>query len=160
MTGAELSRWSEIRRAYSETDEPVSALCKRFGISTGAFYRHARREKWPKRTRPKEAADRVIQTASIKPDELVTRLYETLRQQMIAIEKRLKTMPDLDANNATATAERDARTLSTLVRTLEKLIELQGNVSKGVEDTNGTGTELDAERFRIELVRRIEEFGN
>lgn len=89
---------------------------------------------------------------------LVARLYDTLCQQMKAIEVRLQSMPDIDDNNTTATAERDARTLSTLVRTLEKLIELQAGAAAGARTADDTRTDLDADRFRLEIIRRIEEF--
>ena len=102
---------------------------------------------------------RTDQVQLVEQDELIARLYETLRKQMTAIEKRLQTMPDMNDREATATAERDARTLSTLVRTLEKLIELQGNDSRISGGDNDAGSESDARRFRLELIRRIEEFG-
>jgi len=159
MAVAEPGRWAEIRRAYLAANEPVSILCRRFGISTGTLYRRARGENWPKRRQAKELAFVTSLPGSAGQDALVARLYEALRLQMTAIEKRLQAMPDLEETNATTIAERDARTLSTLVRTLEKLIELQGDVSNGAEKTKHAGAELDAERFRVELIRRIEEFG-
>ncbi len=158
MTEADSGCWSEIRRSYTQTNEPVSAICDRFGISAGSLYSRARRESWPKRRQTRDAAKPAGLAGPAQRHELVARLYETLRQQMTAIEKRLQLMPDLDDTNATATAERDARTLSTLVRTLEKLIELQGDAIKGPGKVEDASAESDADKFRIELVRRIEGF--
>ena len=154
---ADSGRWPDIRRAYVDTNEPVSAICGRFGISTGSLYRRAKRENWPGRTRTNGGADSGALAGSSEQDELVARLYQTLRQQMTAIEARLQSMPDIDDTNATATAERDARTLSTLVRTLEKLIELQ-SVTNRPEPMDDAKADSDADRFRLEIIRRIEEF--
>ncbi|MEQ8825468.1 MAG: helix-turn-helix domain-containing protein [Filomicrobium sp.] len=42
--------WAEIRRAYEAGDETVSALAKRFGVSAGTIYRHARKCGWASRS--------------------------------------------------------------------------------------------------------------
>jgi hypothetical protein len=57
---------------------------------------------------------------------LIRRLYRTLEQQMHEIETRLDAA---SGDAATASAERDARTLSTLTRTLEKLLEMEQSAS-------------------------------
>ncbi len=158
MTDAGSGRWPEIHRAYIESSEPVSAICTRFGISTSSLYSRARVENWPRRQRAKRTARPTIVAGNVQNDMLVARLYDTLCQQMKAIEVRLQSMPDIDDNNTTATAERDARTLSTLVRTLEKLIELQAGAAAGARTADDTRTDLDADRFRLEIIRRIEEF--
>ncbi len=158
MTEADSGRWPEIRRAYIEANEPVSKICDRFGISTSSLYSRARGENWPRRKKAGKAVKSSGLSGQAQQDELVARLYDTLRQQMTAIETRLQSMPDLDDNNATATAERDARTLSTLVRTLEKLTELQDSALKASAKMDDTGADTDANRFRLELVRRIKEF--
>ncbi|MBL4758395.1 MAG: hypothetical protein JKY32_12410 [Rhizobiales bacterium] len=164
MSASDERRWADIRCGYVESGETVQGLCARYGISPSTLYSRARRENWPKRKqlKPVIESDNPESVGEVNYPEqakLVARLYAALHQQMSAIERRMQVKPEINDTNATATAERDARTLSTLVRTLEKLIELQ-NSNKSVSDKADTiGAELDAARFRDEIVRRIEEIG-
>ncbi len=155
MSASDERRWADIRRGYVEAGETVQMLCARYEVSPSTLYSRARRDNWPKR----KQSISVVKADYPEQAKLVARLYAALHQQMSAIERRMKVKPEIEDTNATATAERDARTLSTLVRTLEKLIELQDSNKSVSDKADNVGADLDAARFRDEIVRRIEEFG-
>lgn len=87
-----------------------------------------------------------------KRSALISRLYATFQAQMNAIEQRLELAAAAGDPGATATAEKDARTLATLVRTLEKLINLERTSAEDEDKPGG------ARNYRREILRRIESF--
>lgn len=153
--------WLKIRDRYENGDETVLAICKAFRISPNQLYRRARNEDWTLRqNRQRDAGGDVMplgkkddtgstQRRFQRPDRkiLVDRLYKAFERQMADFEKRLNLTEDDGVN------EKDARTLGSLARTLEKLIELRGEDEDSHDETE---KEIDIERLRQELARRIE----
>lgn len=82
----------------------------------------------------------------------MARLFDALERQMRDIKLRLDT-GDPTAGASAAARERDARTLASLARTLEKLIEIDAGASR----SEGEGTaHRDIEALRIALAQRIQ----
>lgn len=91
---------------------------------------------------------------TIPKARLIERLYKAFDRQMRDFEARMAQLGDtVDGEIGAAANEKDARTLGTLARTLEKLIELRASDAAS-DPTNDKGTDIDS--LREELARRIE----
>ena len=130
--------WDEVRRAYCEGQDTITAICKQFGLSTTTFYRRRLVEKWVRQGAVQRA------TPMLDNHAMKHRLAKSLQEQ-IASQPR----PELlDASER----ERAARTLSSLVRTLEKLQDLD----KGEEPDDDEPFPRDLATLREELAERLE----
>jgi transposase-like protein len=130
--------WQELRRLYMTGEHTITALSQRFNISTTTFYRRRQKENWQ---RPK-GVRRASMVAS--PVTMKTLLAEAL-QDHIACQPRAE---QLDAPDK----ERAARTLSSLVRTLEKLNDIDGQEAT---DNNEQPFPRDLAELRFELAQRL-----
>lgn len=162
MTAGEDIDWATIRRLYESGSPGVAAICAAAGIGTGALYRRARKENWQRRRDDKTGAKRrgrrtakprrkgeAAPEAPRKVDRsgLIRRLYAALERQVREVEARLA------AEDGPASAgERDARTLSNLARTFEKLMEIDG----GGAEAHDEGGARDIDALRKELAKRID----
>ena len=171
------TQWDEIERAYLETAEPLAALGQRFGISFQRIVAHAKRQKWPPRRIPrpgkgerhglpeKQATLLSGQGKTESKEGLHARLHNLLAHHIADAEDRLASIGTGAEQSTAADRERDARTLSSLIRTLEKLIELDDRraadaksaiaEAKLAQQTNVEGETGDAEDMRAELDRRF-----
>ena len=167
--------WNEVRRLYLETDTPIAVITKRFGFSAATLYRRIERNGWLLRTkrgksdhkRKSPAFERTnITSASdfatlshVPPDRgvMVARLYSVLDQQMRDLQERLAASGG-DVPHA-AEAERDARTLSTLARLLERLTEMERSDTEQDQPVGAPDDEppKDIDAFRNELTQRLNE---
>lgn len=146
--------WAALRRAYVSGSEPVPAICARHGVTRHALYRRLEAENWPRRS---QMGKSVARQGTGSGDAgaraaLLASLYRRLERHLSS--------PGEDAGEAgegsEATSEREARTLATLARTLEKLIELEDGLKRQAGDKEeGAGDERDIERLRAELARRF-----
>jgi hypothetical protein len=93
----------------------VDDLCAAHRITRTAFYNFARRENLPLRVPMKDGVKR----RRIREEDLAQRLLNALDRKMRAFEARLA--QGHDAPPSAADAERDARTLNTLVRLFDRL---------------------------------------
>ena len=154
-----MTDWLKIREAYEADGEAVTQICTRYGVSTGALYKRAKVENWPQRSKAKK---KPIKTNKIKPTaktgekgspekverrQLIDRLYQAFEKQMSDFELQNASTTDDGIN------EKDARTLGSLARTLEKLIELKSEEEGGSQTQN---QEVDIERLREKLAQRLE----
>ncbi len=131
----------------------VTEICRLGRISRTALYRRSAKEGW--RGRKKDAAKPAAKSGKSKKPakephraDLVGRLYRAFERQVADAEARLS-----DAALEGAAGEKEARTLGTLARTLEKLIELQGELEDKKPDDSGE--RVDILRLRRKLARRI-----
>lgn len=85
---------------------------------------------------------------------MVERLFDAMDVKLSAIEARIASGGD----TTSADSERTTRALNTLIRSLEKLSDYEGKISKKAErnDGNRLQTSVDPEHRRHELARRIE----
>ena len=162
------SDWERIREAYCNATLPVRDICVRFRVSRTALYDRIKAEDWPRRKNGKylqQAQSFVEKTLEDNegehPARLVPRLFQALERQLIASEQS----PAASATDAgAAEQERHARTLASLVRTLEKLIDLHEagedeETAAQENDENAEGlNQSDADSWRKELAQRIARF--
>ncbi len=146
--------WERIERVY-QTTEPLAIIAKEYGITVQKIVAYATRENWPlrgerQRARKREKPSRLSDTATLR-----NRLTGLVERQIAEIEERLA--DDAQARDH----ERDARTLSNLTRTLDKLIELKRAAAaeraevKRTKEKAATDGDAGEDALREDLVRRL-----
>jgi hypothetical protein len=106
--------WAAARARYEQGGEPVAAIAAGLGITTPSLTALARREGWKLRSAAKPRAPATRET--------LARLKNLLQQRLADLERQLGTLGE---EASAATSERDIRAANTLVRTLEKVLELE-----------------------------------
>ncbi|MCK0209031.1 hypothetical protein MWN33_13420 [Starkeya koreensis] len=165
----------EARRLYEETAVPVESIAVLLGVHKTTIFRHARREGWRSRrldspSRPLALAGRPAPppasaavhypTAAEAGGEtaprraLIGRLIHRIEAEIAAIERLigLGGGAAVTPEASPADAERAARTLAVLVRTLRELAALDKAGPDGDEDD----ASRDADAFRRELGDTLE----
>ncbi len=147
--------WARIKRVY-QGDDKLACIAKEYGLTVQKIVAHAKREGWPLRYEKQKAAKRSMASGNTDPATLRKRLTALVERQIAEIEGRLAEA--LESRDH----ERDARTLSNLTRTLDKLIELKrtaaaerAEAKRKREETNSDdGTKTD-DALRQDLARRL-----
>lgn len=153
-----MTDWLKIRKAYEVSDETVACICKRFAVTSGALYKQAKKQNWQLRRKPQGGKSGTVKTRKnaqpvlsgknkVDRKQLIDRLYNAFEKQMSDFETQRAFMVD------EGISEKDARTLGSLARTLEKLIELK-NEEEG--ETTLDEKEVNIERLREKLTQRLE----
>ncbi len=142
--------WDAIAAAYAENTETLAELSKRFGVSSGGISNRARREEWSPRQK--------LRGKRLPSVTFEGRLARALDRQITELEERWS--DDGEEINS-AQAEKEARTLSVLIRTAEKLKEIE-IMSKKTKITKSDGQSaksdrLDRRRMRETLERRLDQ---
>lgn len=107
--------WARVRERYENGIEPVTAIAADAGISRQALSSRARAEGWKLRSAPQHAKPQGTRGT-------LTRFKALLQQRLTEFEAQIGS---LSAEASAATSERDIRAMNTLVRTLEKVLELE-----------------------------------
>ncbi|MFP4003313.1 MAG: hypothetical protein ACLFV8_06025 [Alphaproteobacteria bacterium] len=145
--------WDLVATLYADHSVPLREIERRCGVARSTITSRAKREGWPAR-RPHR--HNILHRPKYRI--LINRMFRTLDRQMREIEQRLKAEA---ASGRSATArERDARTLSSLTRTLEKLGDLEKEAAAAVSaeaqsDAHDREETLDTEGMRAELEGRL-----
>jgi LysM repeat protein len=147
--------WARIYDVY-QTDEKLAYIANEYGVTVQKIVAHAQREGWPLRYEKGQAAQQVKKPGSTDPATLRKRLTALVERQIAEIETRLA------GNPKGRDQERDARTLSNLTRTLDKLIELKREAAREraeakrlKEAANQDGDGESADALRTDLARRL-----
>lgn len=106
--------WDRARQRYETTSEAVTAIAADLGITRQALLARARRDGWTLRSaaRPRRSGTR----------DTIARLKVLLQQRLGELESQIGS---LGVEATAASSERDIRAMNTLVRTLEKVLELE-----------------------------------
>lgn len=144
--------WTEISIAF-QGGEPLTPVATKNGVSVQKISAHAQKEKWQRRTSKKRLGEATPQ----KTEQLMRRLAGLVERQVAEIETRL-----IETSEA-RDHERDARTLSNLTRTLDKLVELRRDAEEEAETKNRQARDLEisegkgssADAIRADLARRL-----
>lgn len=151
----------DIAEEYTSRKLSVKALCQHYGITRNQLYKKARENNWPgrskKKPQDKKQSTHALISATQRRESLLLRLYSALNQELETLEKRLA-MPD---DTCASEHERYARTLTSLVRLFDKLIEIEAqDAARGTSNQTTDQTAIkhneDAERLRTELAARLE----
>lgn len=167
------------RQLYAE-GVPIAEICARTGLSTGSAYHWIDREVAAdgsvtlrpsgRRAGPARPALPMRPTSPAPPPRarLLARLWRAAERQVEEIETRMHaaSAPPGAAPRPAAEAEKDARALALIARTLRELVAAEDDASgtrdgaptnsvpPGAEDGDDSGRDLDD--FRRELARRLE----
>lgn len=141
--------WAEARQLYESGALDVDGVVKRFCVAKSTVLRHIQAEGW---VRSGDVRGLIAAGDTQGLACLVGRLAEAFERQVEAIELEIGRARalKLDRTEASQLAERNARTLGILARTLDVLVELRG----GVREMDPAGRDEDA--LRHELARRLD----
>lgn len=106
--------WARVRERYEEGRESIAAIASDAGISRQALTIRARNGGWTLRGSPRRKSGGTRET--------LARFKVLLQQRLSEFEAQIGS---LSAEASAATSERDIRAMNTLVRTLEKVLELE-----------------------------------
>lgn len=148
--------WAEIRRDYEDLSIPVALTAAKAGMTPQKLVRHAANEGWRKRTARANATETAKagpiaaerNGENLRPTKLVARLKRLIAREIEAIEG------ESTARRDAAEKERDARRLSSLVRSLEKLNDIR-TASRSKRAKGQDKREEDGDALRAELHRRL-----
>lgn len=175
-------RIERARALYVDSDVTFEDIARRLGVSKGTLTVWINHYGWPKRgrhfgrpARPANAAPASPPATPAGPDRphakaprrgskrrkrpttqtLVDRLYSIITHNLETMESRMSD----DEPNANDNPERDARAIGNLVRSVEKLKELEPEHSKRDARTVGTSryplSPGEEEKLRDEIVDRL-----
>ena len=106
--------WASARRRYEDGREQISVIAAEAAMTAQALTTHARAHGWKLRGAAKKK--------QIGTRETIARLKALLQQRLSELEAQIGTLSE---EATAATSERDIRAMNTLVRTLEKVLELE-----------------------------------
>lgn len=136
-------QWAEARRRYETTEEPVTAIATSLGLHHTQLRRGAAARGW------------TLRQAKVRKPSTRTTLQtvrDTLQKRLAQFEQQIDA---LGQEASSAVSEKDIRAMNLLVRTLEKVLDLE-------RKDRSQRTKLSRERKRLdtagreELIRRIE----
>lgn len=116
--------WPEIRARYERGDERVDAIAKSIGMARITLSMKALKEGWKMRGM-KVAKTKTKAAAPDKPPstrETIQRLKDMLQQRVTQLEQELK---ELGTEVSALNNERGIRSVNMLVRTIEKVLDLE-----------------------------------
>ncbi|NRG19401.1 hypothetical protein HPQ64_17040 [Rhizobiales bacterium] len=146
--------WDEARRDHETNGVSFNEIADRLGVTRKAVAQRARDDGW---LAGSDARAILIAGDPRRMRQLVNRLYRAFDVEIGRLEKRLglnagEAPPEpVEGVDAVSEAEKTARTLSSLARTLDTLIELRSSLPEAEEDS-GKG----ADDLRQELAERLE----
>lgn len=117
--------WADIRLRYETTTEPVKTIAAEVGLSGIRLSMHALKQGWKMRGLPRLVKAKAKQAIAQKPESTratLLRLKEMLQTRVAQLEAELK---DISAEVNALSSERQIRSVNTLVRTLEKVLDLE-----------------------------------
>ena len=135
--------WAHIRMRYEQTMETVSQIAESIGISGITLSRKAKLEGWLMRG----SANKKHKSESTR--ETIRRLKDVLQKRLSALEREIE---GIGEDISALSNERDIRATNTLVRTLEKVLQLE---QKDRRQRRGTDTRKLNDAEREELAQRI-----
>src|SRR3954469_24405481 len=156
---------ADAYHSYVETDEPMSSIAQRLRTSVNTLQRLIRSQGWPHRRQPvrRDMAQLVpppvapISLALTSKDEAAAADIEATAHR--AVEAIRMIVARLTVTTNGAAAERTARTLSTLIRTLQETIRLRAmKTAQTAPEPRNDRPPADPDEFARELLRCLELF--
>jgi DNA-binding transcriptional MerR regulator len=117
--------WASVRLRYEQDQETVAAIAQELGLSGIRLSTLAKQWGWALRGKVRKALKRKSRKPTTKMETTaatIKRLKEILQQRVSQLEDQLK---EIGADVTALSNERDMRATSTLVRTLEKVLDLE-----------------------------------
>jgi phage-related minor tail protein len=137
------------RADYENPATDLKAIAARFGIGVSALVRHARLSGWRLRGRKKDTAARRQKRETAR--QTIARLRDLVQRRLTQLESQLDAIGE---DVAAIASERDLRAMNTLVRTLEKVLELERDERRRRSTARTHARQFD-DAGREELARRL-----
>lgn len=140
--------WARLRRDYEAGERPLAEIAGEAGINRQRLVLLARREGWKLRHPARTKAEATRET--------IRRLKSLLQNRLRELEAQIAT---LGAEATAASSEREIRSMNTLVRTLEKVLELErkdraARARRRKEHRQFDDAEREALALRLEALHR------
>lgn len=157
---------ADARHRYEETKESVASIAVRLGVGERTMHTNIHKWGWRLRRPSQSTALRGGASAGtpaaaalpiVSPDvwAVAENIQRTVQREIAAIGSIVASLGPASAN--TSQAERVARVLATLTRTLQEVLRLADMDAAPDEQTNDRGPD-DPDDFLNELARRMDEF--
>ena len=109
------------RKLYEATTKPITRIAEELGIGQSTIATWARKLGWTRPAgAPRLVGPRTMPTEQATAEQLRRRMHRALGRQLVKLEQRIE-------KAGGESAEKDARTLGLLARTLETLMQLDRN---------------------------------
>jgi hypothetical protein len=136
--------WAAVRLRYENAVDSVAEIAKDIATTPHKLTLRARAEGWLLRSAGKNKSQTTRET--------IKRLKDLLQNRLSQLESQIG---EIGAEISALASERDIRATNTLVRTLEKVLELEHKERKQRSSRARQNRKLD-DAERAELTRRIE----
>ena len=137
--------WAALRNRYEQTQETVTQIAVSAGFTRQAFSRKAKALGWLMRKKSNTAKTETTRQTLRRLKDILQKRITQLEGEIGAIGEELNAL----------TNEREIRSANTLVRTLEKVLELEQKDRKQRAKRRGDAVHLD-DTQRNELAGRID----
>ena len=144
--------WKAIRPRYEDVSTNIVTLADEYGVTWQTLSSYGAKHGWAKRKKmptPQQKAAELL-GAQLMPSKLASRLQRLIAREIDAIEGEILT------DRPAVERERDARRLSSLVRSLEKLNTIKARKDK--QEGKADGEHASSEDLSAELERRFARF--
>jgi hypothetical protein len=121
--------WDTIRARYELRDERVSDIAQSIGLTAGQLIMKARTSGWT--TRRTLEQKQLLSEKGEKRKDTIQRLKDLLETRITALEAELN---DIKSKSSQVKTDRDYRAIGTLVRTLDKVLQIERNSTSANED--------------------------
>ncbi len=158
---------AEVRKLYEGTDVPVRDLAAICGLGVTTFQkrvnlwgwkgRKLRMQDYDRAAKAEVEAIREVSRAAVtiaENESLIDRVRAAVEREIVAIEAVLSRVEG--ARLRSTDAERAARTLATLVKTLREVAALQRDEQPEADSGESENEFRDLEEFRAELAERLD----
>ena len=166
----EAAFWDRVRRDFEDPALSLKTICARHGLSLSQLYRYRKKHGWPPRKRGQKQRARnkadVIRkgargrSALKRRLEMIERLYTMLERELQDFEKMgAGDSDEPPAVPSGADRERSARTLTSLIRSFDKICEFDDKAQEAQRRAQHSGTalpETDADGLRLKIAQRLE----
>jgi hypothetical protein len=150
--------WADIRARYEKGEERVDAIASGIGMTRFSLSLRALKEGWTLRGKPKSATPRAkAKAATPAPKhestrDTILRLKDMLQKRVTQLEEELREIgSEVNALNS----ERGIKSVNTLVRTLEKVLDLERK-DKLKRKQQRTGHKYFDDEQRRQLAEKID----
>ena len=150
--------WAHIRARYEQDQETVQGIAESIGISGKALSGKAKQWGWLLRGKLRKKAKQKAAVVQAKPAKTestrttIKRLKELLQKRVTQLEDELK---EIGGEINALKSEREIRSTNTLVRTLEKVLDLERKERHRQRQRRDNFKHFD-EAERLQLAAKIE----
>ena len=143
--------WTDLRHRYEKGEESVNSIAATIELSGIALSNKAKALGWKMRGKVKAIAKATRANAVESTSTTIKRLKDLLQNRIASLETQLD---EIGKDITALSSEREIRSVNTLVRTLEKVLDLERKDSIRRKKTTREFKHFD-EQQRAELAEKI-----